>query len=115
MGDIVGSCQFETTSYSPDATSLLEEVNVSAVQPTATDQLTTTIAPGPLPTGADGNNNNNENVGDTIGDDTSGEEETGGSEDGSSGGEQDGDSAASALSSPSYLAGAMVAGIMALL
>ena len=101
IGDLMRACGFSSVSYDAAATESVQSISVSAVRPTDTAQLTTTVNPeetGIFGTGD--NNNNNGGSGDQNNDDNA-----------------DDDNGAAQGSLPGmamYVAGAVVAGAIML-
>lgn len=109
--DIVRTCSFSSTSWNPSATSVATSISVSADRPTDAAQLTTTysVAPNtsggnsPIQTNPPSNDNNNN-------DDNSSSNSNNNNDDDNN----DDGGAAAGIAAPVYLAGAVVAGAIAL-
>jgi hypothetical protein len=59
INDLMRACNFQSSSFAPEATTIVEGVTVTATRPTDINQLTTTA--GSQPTGSNNDNNNNNN------------------------------------------------------
>lgn len=105
--DIVRTCSFSSTSWSPSSTSATQTISVSADRPTDASQLTTTFSAAtqtgtnsPIQTNGPDSNNNSNNDDDDNDDDND---------------DDDDGSAAAGLASPLMMVGALVVGAAALL